>query len=97
MRVNRSSFYKWRNKMRNPNDKIIQRMSDISLFEEYHQLYPSHGYRWLNAKIRLDLGVIYSDNYAHRCCKFAGIKSKAKKLKVKQTKEKKYIYPNLLC
>ena len=82
--------------MRNPSKKIIQRMSDVSLFEEYHQQYPSHGYRWLNAKIRLDLGVIYSDNYAHRCCKYAGIKSKAKKIKAKQSKERQYVYPNLL-
>ncbi len=96
MSVNRSGFYKWRNRMKNPNDKIIQRMSDISLFEEYHQKYPSHGYRWLNAKIRLDLDISYSDNYAHRCCKFAGIKSKAKKIKVKQSKERQYVYPNLL-
>lgn len=27
------------------------------LFEEYHNKYPSHGYRWLNAKIRLDTGI----------------------------------------
>ena len=24
------------------------------LFQEYHMRYPPHGYRWLNAKIRLD-------------------------------------------
>lgn len=96
MDVNRSSFYKWRKRMCNPNYKMIQRMNDISLFETYHDLYPSHGYRWLNAKIRLDIGVIFSDNYAHRCCKYAGIKSKAKKLKTKRSNEKKYVYPNLL-
>ena len=31
--------------------------------------YPSHGYRWLNAKIHLDKGLIMSDPYAHKCCK----------------------------
>ena len=40
--------------------------------------FPSHGYRWLNAKIRLDTGLILSDPYAHKCCKIAGIKSQAK-------------------
>ena len=96
MDVNRSSFYKWRNRLKNPNDKIIQRMNDIALFNEYHEKYQSHGYRWLNAKIRLDIGVIFSDNYAHRCCKYAAIKSKAKKIKVKKDRERKYIYQNLL-
>lgn len=92
MDVNRSSFYKWRNRLKNPNDKIIQRMNDIALFNEYHEKYQSHGYRWLNAKIRLDIGVIFSDNYAHRCCKYAGIKSKAKKSKLKKIeKENTYI------
>ena len=41
-------------------------------------MYPSHGYRWLNAKIRLDTGLVVSDPYAHKCCKIAGIKSKSK-------------------
>lgn len=56
MDVNRSSFYKWRKRMANPSDKMIKRQHDIS----YHNQYPTHGYRWLNAKIALDLGVIYS-------------------------------------
>ena len=43
-------------------------------FEEYHRKYPSHEYRWLNAKIRLDTGLIVSDPYAHKCCKIAKIK-----------------------
>ena len=54
------------------------KMNDIILFEKYHEKYPSHGYRWLNAKIKLDTGANLSDQYAHRCCKFAGIKSKSK-------------------
>ena len=37
--------------------------------------YPSHGYRWLNAKIHLDIGAAFSDPYAHKCCKIAGIKA----------------------
>lgn len=47
------------------------------LFQEYHMRYPSHGYRWLNAKIRLDTGLVLSAAYAHKCCKIAGIKSEA--------------------
>lgn len=96
MHVNRSSFYKWRKRLCSPNTKIAQRIIDINLFMEYHKRFPSHGYRWLRAKIELDLGIIFSDNYAHRCCKYAGIKSKAKKLKPRINREKKHVYPNLL-
>lgn len=58
--------------------------------------YPSHGYRWLNAKIRLDKDIVLSDPYAHKCCKYAGIKSKAKHYAYKKPKEKGKVYPNLL-
>lgn len=95
MNVNRRGFYYWRSRLRNPNSKMAKRMGDLNLFKEYHDKYPSHGYRWLAAKIKLDLGIIYSDNYAHRCCKYLGIKTKAKKLKTRRHK-KEYVYPNLL-
>lgn len=29
---------------------MIQKRRNILLFKEYHEKYPSHGYRWLNAK-----------------------------------------------
>lgn len=50
--------------MNKPNEKLIKRNSDIELFMSYHNNFPTHGYRWLNAKIWLDLGITYSDNYA---------------------------------
>ena len=96
MSVNRSSFYKWRNNMNNPNSKILKRNSDIELFKQYHDKYPTHGYRWLNAKIRLDLGVEYSDNYAQRCCSYAGIRSISRKCRYTKPGQKYKIYPNLL-
>ena len=58
--------------------------------------YPSHGYRWLNAKIRLDTGLVLSDPYAHKCCKAAGIKSKAKHYKYKKPGDPYRVFPNLL-
>ena len=96
MSVNRSSFYKWRNNMNSPNSKILKRNSDIELFKQYHDKYPTHGYRWLNAKIRLDLGVEYSDNYAQRCCSYAGIRSISRKCRYTKPGQKYKIYPNLL-
>ena len=66
------------------------------LFKEYHAKYPSHGYRWLNAKIRLDTGLVLSDQYAHKCCKDAGIKSVSKHYRYKKPGDPFKVYPNLL-
>lgn len=57
--------------------------------------YPSHGYRWLNAKIRLDTGLVLSAAYAHKCCKIAGIKSEAKHYKYKKPDDPGRVFPNL--
>lgn len=79
-----------------PSEKLIKRKSDIELFEQYHKKYPTHGYRWLNAKIKLDLGIIYSDNYAQRVCSYSGIRSISKRLRRYKSTDKFKIYPNLL-
>ena len=78
MGVSRSGFYKWKNRLQNPAPRTKTLISNILLFKEYHCKYPSHGYRWLNAKIRLDTGLILSDTYAYKCCRTAGIKSQSK-------------------
>ena len=80
----------------NPAPRTKALVENIQLFEEYHLKYPSHGYRWLNAKIRLDTGVEMSDPYAHKCCKIAGIKSKAKHYKYKKPGAPFKVFPNLL-
>lgn len=80
----------------NPSPRTRALIDNIQLFQEYHLKYPSHGYRWLNAKIRLDKGIVMSDPYAHKCCKTAGIKSKAKHYKYKKPGTPGKIFPNLL-
>ena len=89
MGICRSSYYYWRKRLTHPADRTRAFISNIMLFKEYHERYPSHGYRWLNAKIRLDTGLIVSDPYAHKCCKAAGIKSQKPGHPFK-------VYPNLL-
>ena len=96
MEVNRSGFYKWLHRQMNPSIKDETRMSDIKLFIDYHNKYPSHGYRWLNAKIRLDLGTVYTDNYAFKCCHYANIKSEAKHAKFNRKKSEGRVFDNLL-
>ena len=82
--------------MNHPSERTRAFISNILLFKEYHEKYPSHGYRWLNAKIRLDTGLIISDPYAHKCCKVAGIKSRSKHYKYKKPGPPFKVYPNLL-
>ena len=81
MNINRSGFYKWLNRRNNPSNREINRNNAFNTFYEYHNKYPCHGYRWLNAKIKLDLGVIYSNNFAHKICKYLGVKSESRHVK----------------
>ena len=71
--IPRSSFYNWKKSVEHPPEQKKRLVQSIGLFQEYHGRFPSHGYRWLNAKIRLDKGIVFSDPYAHKCCKIAGI------------------------
>ncbi len=94
--INRSGFYKWKKRLEHPSDRMKSFISDIVLFKEYHSRYPSHGYRWLNAKIRLDTGLVMSDQRAHRICKAAGITSISKHYRYKKPGDPYKVYPNLL-
>ena len=96
MNINRSSFYHWKKLLGNPSPKTKAFLENVQLFQAYHAQYPSHGYRWLNAKIRLDKGIILSNPYAHKCCKAAGIKSEAKHYKYKKLGAAGKVFPNLL-
>jgi transposase InsO family protein len=97
MGIQRSSFYYWKKRLSSPAQRTRNLVSSIILFQEYHMRFPSHGYRWLNAKIRLDTGLILSDPYAHKCCKIAGIKSQAKHYyRYKKPGAPFRIFPNLL-
>lgn len=97
MTINRSGFYKWKRRLEHPNAKLIKRASDIALFKDYHGRFPSHGYRWLNAKIKLDTGEVMSNQYAHRCCKNAGVVSVSKPYRYKKPGDPFKLYPNLLA
>ncbi len=96
MNINRSSFYYWKKQLGNPAPRIRSLVDNVQMFLEYHMKYPSHGYRWLNAKLRLDTGLVLSDPYAHKCCKIAGIKSGAKHYKYKKPGVPGKVFPNLL-
>jgi len=82
--------------LEHPSDRMKSLANDMMLFKEYHAKYPSHGYRWLNAKIRLDTGLIMSDQRAHRICKASGIVSKSKHYRYKKPGDPYKVFPNLI-
>ncbi len=96
MGIQRSSFYSWKEHLSHPSEREKALVSAITMFREYHLRYPSHGYRWLNAKILLDTGKKMSDPYAHKCCKAIGIKSHAKHYRYKKPGDPCRVFPNLL-
>ena len=96
MGIQRSSFYNWKRKLSNPSERTKSFINNVLLFREYHLKYPSHGYRWLNTKIRLDTGLILSDVTSHRYCRAVGIKSQAKRCRYKNPGKAFRIFPNLL-
>lgn len=48
MNINRSGFYKWLKRRSNPSIREINRNEACDVFLNYHNQFPSHGYRWLN-------------------------------------------------
>lgn len=96
MGIQRSSFYNWRHSCMHPSRRRTAFLQNITLFLCYHKKFPSHGYRWLNAKIRLDTGRVMSNPYAHKCCKAVGIKCESRRCHYWKPGARDRVFPNLL-
>lgn len=97
MDINRSSYYAWVKTNEHPTSTIIRRNYLINLFQTYHESFKTHGYKWLNAKIRLDTGEVLSNVFAHKICKFIGIKAETKHYGYKKgVDDCPRFFPNLL-
>ena len=94
MSVNRSGYYKWRN--REINNYERNRRDLAELVKKEHGKHPSYGYHALAKVIRDDTGWIFSDNLCHKVCKYEGIKSKCRHYKYRNTGEEHVTYPNLI-
>lgn len=96
MDVNRSGYYKWKKRQINKPEWIKRREDNLKLIQEVHDKHKSHGYRWISAYLKLKYGLILKPNYVHVCCKYAGIKSQAPRIKYRKPKEEKLEFPNLI-
>lgn len=94
MDVNRSGFYKWRQRQDSPCQYEQDRRLLTQLLQEHHNRHPSYGYRRLAAVIRSETGWLFSDRLAHKCCKLAGIRSKARSYRYRKPGAEYVIYPN---
>ena len=79
MDVNRSGYYAWKNRKGKPNRYEVKRQILTEFLKDMHKHHKTYGYHNLAAHIREETGLEFSDNLAHKCCKLAGIKSKARK------------------
>ena len=64
------------------------------LLEEQHRKHPSHGYHMLAKAVFKETGWVFSHNLAHKCCKQAGIRSKARRYNYKKEREEHVAFPN---
>ena len=93
MGLNRSGYYKWRARKDYPNRYEKDRLTLTNLLMEVHKKHPSYGYHRLAREVFDQTGWMFSDNLAHKCCKSAGIRSKARKGYIAPGEESK-IFPN---
>ena len=96
MSVSKSGYYKWLYRKNNPSLKDLSRQTDIKLIKQVHNKHPSHGYRWINAFIKNQYGIVFSDNYVHRICKYENIRSQGKHYQWKKPGEEQYKFNNLI-
>lgn len=95
MGVNRSGYYKWKQRLGTVNRHEKNRRILTQLLQKQHAKFPSYGYRRLACTIRNQTGWIFSDNLAHKCCKQAGITSKARRWRsYRRSGDMHAIHPN---
>ena len=89
--VSKSGYYKWKNRQGKLNRYEQDRQLLTKLLTEHHQKHPSHGYHMLADDVFQTTGWLFSHNLAHKCCKEAGIRSKARKYRYKKKEGEEHI------
>ena len=65
-----------------------------ALLRTAHEKHPSHGYHRLALDVFSETGWVFSHNLAHKCCKAAGIHSKARKRRYQRPGEESILFAN---
>lgn len=96
MSINRSGYYKWIHRRDTLNRYAQNRLDLTALLLEQSKRHKSWGYHRLAAVIRQETGWLFSDNLAHKCCKNAGIRSKARTYHYRKAGSESIRFPNLV-
>ena len=91
MGVSKSGYYKWKNRQGIFNRYERDRVLLTKLLVEQHKKHPSHGYHMLAEDVFQETGWLFSHNLAHKCCKEAGVRSKARKYRYKKAEGEEHI------
>lgn len=95
--INRSGYYKWLKRKGKSNRYEQDRKILTELLRDAHEKHPSYGYHRLASIVSSKTGWLFSHNLAHKCCKQAGIYSKARKHgKYRKPGEESLRYPNIV-
>ena len=94
MSINPSGYYKWRQRKGCPNRYERNRIELTKLLQTDHEKSPSHGYHRLALDVISQTGWVFSHNLAHKCCKTAGIRSKARKRRYQRPGEESVLFAN---
>ena len=95
--MNRAGYYKWKARKGQKNQYEQNRECLTELFMEVHQRHRSYGYHRLSAVIRNETGLIFSDNLAHKCCKYAGIKAHIAHYRWKKPNGEHKVFKNVVA
>ena len=91
-----SGYYKWLKRKDKPNQYEQNRSDLTKLLLEQSKRHKSWGYHRLAAVIRQETGWLFSDNLVHKCCKIAGIRSKARAYHYRKAGAESVRFPNLV-
>jgi len=94
MGINRSDYYKWKQRQGKQNRYEKDRVLLTELLQEAHKKHPSHGYHRLANDVFQRTGRVFSHNLAHKCCKAAGIHFKARKYRYQPPGEESTKFAN---
>ena len=98
MGTSKSGYYKWKARYGTLNRYEQDRALLTELLVLQHQKHPSHGYHRLADAVFRETGWVFSHNLAHKCCKEAGIRSKARKYRYKKKDNEENVkFPNVVA
>jgi putative transposase len=96
MDLNPSGYYKWLERKDKPNRYEQNRFDLTSLLLEKSKDHKSWGYHRLATAIRQETGWLFSDNLAHKCCKDASIRSRARTYHFRKVGAENIRFPNIV-